>query len=80
MRKDLILDIDEQRLPYNTRLVLPLPQLQQVMHLIGEEMMLGLVDTDRDDRVVLQMKLDGTKLQDVRNCLMPVGTNLYPAA
>jgi hypothetical protein len=64
-----IIDIDTGRRPYNSYLVLPLPILKQLTPLICEEMMKGLVSSDDQDRVVLQLSLDAGKIREVNRLI-----------
>jgi len=64
--KEYIIDIDESRHPYNAYLLLPLVLLEQLTPLLLEEIMLGLVDTDGDDKVVLHLFLDKMKIEALK--------------
>jgi hypothetical protein len=64
-----IIDIDAARRPYNSYLVLPLPILKQLTPLICEEIMQGLVSSDDQDRVVLQLSLDEGKIREVNRLI-----------
>jgi hypothetical protein len=62
---EYIIDIEPGRRPYNAYLVLPLGLLQQLAPLIRDEIMKGLVDSDKNDRVVLHLLLDTAKISQV---------------
>lgn len=64
-----IIDIDAARRPYNSYLVLPLPLLKLLTPLICEEIMQGLVSSDDQDRVVLQLSLDEGKIRQVNRLI-----------
>ena len=65
MSKDYIIDIQEGRQPYNTYMVLPYTLLQQLMPLLKEEVMKGLVSNDPEDRIVLHLNLSKDKINQV---------------
>jgi hypothetical protein len=64
-KNDFIIDIDASRRPYNSYLVLTLPLLQQLTPLIKDEILLGLINTDGPDRVILHLALDDSKIRKV---------------
>lgn len=66
MTKDYIIDIQEGRQPYNTYLFLPYALLQQLMPLLKEEMMKGLVSNDQEDRIILHLNLTMEKINQIR--------------
>lgn len=68
---EYIIDINEGGQPYNVRLVLPLPQLQQILPLVKEEMMHGLVNNDTEERVVLHLQLSASKIVEIEKLLAP---------
>ncbi len=67
-----IIDIDAGRRPYNSYLVLPLPSLKLLTPLICEEIMQGLVSSDDQDRVILQLSLDAGKIREVNRLISSI--------
>ena len=68
-RNEYIIDVNLGGQPFNVRMVLPLAQLQMVMPLIKEEMMQGLADSDKDDKVILHLQLTEAKIRDIKKLL-----------
>ena len=62
-----IIDFDEGSLPYNAYLDLPLSLLQQLMPLLMDEIMTGLVDTSGKERIVLHLLLTRAKMDEVKD-------------
>ena len=69
MESQYIIDIDEKRKPYNTYMVLPLYVLQKITDLLQNEICLGLIDSDRDDRVIMHLTLDKAKIKSVKKII-----------
>ncbi|MEJ7912078.1 MAG: hypothetical protein WKF70_02900 [Chitinophagaceae bacterium] len=67
--KQYTLDIDESRLPYNANMVFPLMTLEVVMPLLLDEIMMGLVNTQGNDLVSLQLFLSEAKMRQLRSLL-----------
>ena len=65
-RTSYLIDIDEQRQPYNTRLVLTLSLLRLLMPLLREELMRGLINSRGTDKVELQLSLDSRKIEHIK--------------
>jgi hypothetical protein len=55
---EYIITYDDERRPFNCHMVLPLGLLQRLTAILREPILKGLVDSDGDGRVILQMNLD----------------------
>ena len=71
-----IIDIDEQRMPYNTYMVLPLDVLTKIASVISSEILKGLVDDNGMDKVILHVNLDRQKIIQIKDLASPMKKRL----
>ena len=61
-----IIDIDENRKPFNSYMRLSLELLQVLLPVIEVELLNGLIDNDKNDNVILHLNLGEEKINHVR--------------
>ena len=65
VENDYIIDIDSERHPYNSYMVLPMNLLQRLAPLIKDEILKGLVNNEDKDRVMLYLFLEPEKIKKI---------------
>jgi hypothetical protein len=68
-QNEFIIEYDAERRPFNCHMVLPLALLQRLTLIIKEPIMKGLVDSDKNGRVLLYIQLDCSLMEDVENAV-----------
>ena len=61
-----IIDIDENRKPFNSYMRLSLDLLKIILPVIQPELLKGLIDNDKDNNVILHLNLAEEKIKHVR--------------
>ena len=69
IENEFIIDIDPGRRPYNSYMALPLHLVQQLAPLLTNEILRGLINTDNEQRVILHLFLEDSKIKEVQNVL-----------
>ena len=69
IENEFIIDIDPGRRPYNSYMALPLPLIQQLAPLLTDEILHGLINTDNEQRVVLHLHLEDSKIKEVQEVM-----------
>jgi hypothetical protein len=72
---EYIIDINSGGMPYNVRMILPLPLLQKILPLVREEMMKGLVSNDADERAILHLHLSADKILELEKLAATLHSN-----
>jgi hypothetical protein len=67
MMKEYIIEFHQDSRPYNCRMVLSLDLLQWLARPLRQEILQGLVDSDAEGRVILNLHLDLVKIQMVQD-------------
>lgn len=62
----LLIDFDENRQPYNTRLIVNLLVIKQIIPILQPELLKGLVDTSGEDNVIMHLNLSAEKVSEVQ--------------
>ena len=68
-QNQFIIEYDAERRPFNCHMVLPLALLQRLTIVIKEPIMKGLVDSDKNGRVLLYIHLDTSLMAEVENAV-----------
>ena len=67
--KDYIIEFHQDNRPYNCRMVLSLDLLQWLAKPLRDEILQGLVDSDPEGRVILNLFLDLKKIRMVEEII-----------
>ncbi|HZH94968.1 MAG TPA: hypothetical protein VEY06_03745 [Flavisolibacter sp.] len=78
INQNYLIDIVPNRQPYNARFVLPLEWLERLMPVLQNEIMFGIVDTDGNDRVVLDLFLSEAKIEEINEFIKKTGGGVLP--
>ncbi|HEV7620810.1 MAG TPA: hypothetical protein VGO09_03705 [Flavisolibacter sp.] len=68
-RENYIIQINEGNKPFNAYMVLPLSLFIKMNKLLKDEILQGLVGSDQEDRLILHLLLDISKIKKVKRIL-----------
>ena len=68
-QNQFIIEYEAERRPFNCHMVLPVALLQRLTVIIKEQIMKGLVDSDKNGRVLLYIHLDTSLMAEVENAV-----------
>ena len=68
-QNEFIIEYDAERRPFNCHMVLPVALLQRLTVIIKDPIMKGLVDSDKNGRVLLYVHLDASLMNEVESAV-----------
>jgi|SRR5689334_15938467 hypothetical protein len=68
-QNEFIIEYHAERRPFNCHMVLPLPLLKRLTIIIKDPIMKGLVDSDKNGRVLLYIHVDTAMMAEVEDAV-----------